>query len=121
MDKQKNTLPVLDVSCALAAMGGDKNVYRQTVSKYLEIIPRLLQAMDTAFFEDDRMTVRNHAHMIKSSSRTIGGMLLGEIAEFLECQCETARGEVIEDSLRELHWLFTEVSRLFLSLGYGDL
>jgi len=112
-------LSVLDISTALAAMGGDREVFGQTVSMYLEIVPKLLGRMDDALLHGERSVIRNHAHTIKSSSRTIGGMLLGDTAERIEELSERASDLLLSNTVQQLHSLYGEMESMLVAAGYG--
>lgn len=118
-DLSVNQSPLLDVDAALAAMGGDSLVYRETVSMYLEVVPKLLCSVDDALLHGDVSVIRNYAHTIKSSSRTIGGLLLGDTAENLEDLGDTVHDNVLGEMVERLHCVYREMESLLIATGFG--
>ncbi len=75
---------ILDIDSALAMMGGDKEIYTEVLSSFIEDVPRLFLEMRNAYDKEDKSTISRNAHSLKSTSRTIGGMRMGAVAEKLE-------------------------------------
>lgn len=93
-----NNEKILDLRKALMDMNGDREIYDEVVSVFIEDTPNLLQSMENAWQEKDIVTLNRNAHSLKSSSRTIGGIKLGSIAAQLEAE---STGE-INSNIKEL-------------------
>jgi HPt (histidine-containing phosphotransfer) domain-containing protein len=75
---------VLDYQYALAELEGDEEIYQEVLEIYLEDTPDIIGRIQQAYSAGDSDSVSLEAHSLKSSSRTIGGIQLSDLAAKLE-------------------------------------
>ena len=75
---------VLDYQNALAELEGDEEIYQEVLEIYLEDTPDIIKRIQQAYSTGDNDSLSLEAHSLKSSSRTIGGIRLSDIAAKLE-------------------------------------
>ncbi len=102
---------ILDFATALETMGGDEEIYREVLATYLESTPSLFSDISAALNTGDMKTVRRHAHSLKSSSRSIGGMRIGARGEDLEKTAGSISSREIEITLNTIRNDFEELRR----------
>ncbi len=85
-----------DIEFALSNLDHDTDIYAAVVDQYFISTPPMCNEMRTAAKSGDWETFRRHAHSIKSSSRTIGGMALGDLAEQIELDESTDLHHALE-------------------------
>ncbi len=100
-------VPIFDQTTLVKITGNKPEFHRQLLEKYLANIEgratELIQAIDSK----DGITVNQIAHSLKSASRSIGAMCLGEVCERLELACKVDQAAdcsgirgILEDALR---------------------
>jgi HPt (histidine-containing phosphotransfer) domain-containing protein len=77
-------LPVLDDSVLAQMLGPDVEVQAEVVADYLEEAPAILSELAAACRAVELKRAQQLAHRLKSASRWVGGMALGELCETLE-------------------------------------
>ena len=65
-------------------MGGDREIYKEVLAVFLQDTPQLLDDLTFAYKEKNLVLLKRLSHSVKSSSRTIGGLNMGEVASRLE-------------------------------------
>jgi signal transduction histidine kinase/CheY-like chemotaxis protein len=80
-DLDPATLPVLDVQAALAQLGPDLPFYAKLARSFIESATGLCRRM---LASGDMAVIRDAAHQLKSSARTVGAMRLGSVAARIE-------------------------------------
>ena len=103
------TRQVVDVTVLQGLVGDDPQVVRRFLSDYRAAAERLAQEMRTARGTGDVRQIGAIAHKLKSSSRSIGALALGDLCAELENACrggtheEVSRGIVqFEAAVREV-------------------
>lgn len=87
----------LDLAAALELMGNDRELYESVLETYLESFSDIVTELVFAAEHGDMESVTRCAHSIKSTSRTVGGMRLGDVAAQLEaCGKSASRNSVTE-------------------------
>ena len=69
---------------------GRPSVLQRVVDAYLQETPRLLEGIQQALQDQDRGSLRDHAHSLKSSSANLGASEFAQQCLQLESQAETA-------------------------------
>jgi len=77
-------LEFLDVDAALAAVGGLRDIYEQSVKVTVRLLPETVRKMDAYIEEGDIKKFGIEAHGMKSVLRNIGAATLGSMAAWLE-------------------------------------
>ncbi|NMG56236.1 PAS domain S-box protein [Aromatoleum aromaticum] len=78
------TLPILDVSVLNGLIGDDPQVIREFLGDYLASTRSLAAETRTAFSDGDRGAVAASSHKLKSSSRAVGALALGDLCNRIE-------------------------------------
>ena len=99
----------LDVSQGIKHCG-DKATYIETIKTYKETAAETLAEMEKYWEERDIKDLTTKVHGIKSTSRVIGAMELGDLAEKLEKAGRFDDMETLEDGIGELFLLYRDLS-----------
>ena len=97
---------ILDHESALENLADDREIYKEVLNAYMEDTPGIIEELNTAFDNSNIALVSRQAHSLKSSSRTIGGMRLGNVAAELEANSK-------EDSLDGIKELIEKIKEEF--------
>jgi len=82
-------LEFLDVDAALAAVGGLRDIYEQSVRVTVRLLPETIGKMDVYLADEDIKKFGIEAHGMKSVLRNIGAATLGSMAAWLENAAKT--------------------------------
>jgi len=104
-------LEFLDVDAALAAVGGLRDIYEQSVKVTLRLLPETVRKMDSYLENSEIKKFGIEAHGMKSVLRNIGAATLGSMAAWLE---NAAKSDEI-DYCRENYPPFKELLLRFES------
>jgi HPt (histidine-containing phosphotransfer) domain-containing protein len=77
---------VLDLDVLRALVGDDEETVRELLSDFLDAASHEVQELQIALQAGDRRHVAAIAHKLKSASRSIGALALGELCADLERQ-----------------------------------
>ncbi len=69
---------------ALESVDGDKELFRTVAEAFLDECPVLIQQLRRAVAVGDAQTVERHAHTIRGSANTVGGLTAASLAEKIE-------------------------------------
>jgi signal transduction histidine kinase/CheY-like chemotaxis protein/HPt (histidine-containing phosphotransfer) domain-containing protein len=83
--------PAIDASALDELTGGDAELGRDIVTRYLESLVEELDALEHARREGDVIAMRRHAHRIAGASRTVGAHAVAAEATRLEHAVEAER------------------------------
>lgn len=75
---------MLDVSQALANMGGDEELYREIAALFIHDLPAQMELLRRAFELEDAKQLGVTAHSLKGSSSNIGAAAVQRLAARLE-------------------------------------
>lgn len=89
------TAPAIDVSVLQELVGDDPPVLRELLAQYQDSARRLAEELRIAAAAGDVRQIDAIAHQLKSSSRTVGATLLGELCAELENACRIGAWEGI--------------------------
>ncbi len=79
-----NGLPVFDRRTALMYSGDDEDLLREVAKNFLEQRSVVTNNLTSAFAEEDWKNYTTFAHGLKSSSLTLGGKKLSDLAKSME-------------------------------------
>ncbi|MCA9069008.1 MAG: response regulator, partial [Planctomycetaceae bacterium] len=74
----------LDWRQALEFVDGDKELFRTVAEAFLDECPVLVQQLRRAIVSGDLATAQKHAHTLKGSANTVGGLTVATLAEKIE-------------------------------------
>lgn len=77
-------IPGLDTRVAIARLGGNIPLYRQTLRLLHRNLPKYREELANAFTDDDGSRLRRAAHTLKGLAATIGATSMANTAEILE-------------------------------------
>jgi len=120
--KNSKKLP-LDLAAALELMGNDRELYESVLETYLESFSDMEAELVSAAKNGDMESVIRCAHSIKSTSRTVGGMRLGDVAAQLEACGKSASlnsvTEYIEIVKKEFEFLLDHLAAEGFNVASG--
>ncbi|MCP4592822.1 MAG: response regulator [bacterium] len=92
----------LDVSGALERLGGDRELFTETVEVFLENLPEAIRELRSAVAQSDGQRLRMAAHSLKGAASNIGAVATCETAYRLERQGECEALATAETDLATL-------------------
>ena len=102
-------VPAVDIEAARRVFGDDNDLLNEAVGLFLaEDYPEQLRLLKDGIDSQDASAVRAAAHSIKGASRSLGGMVLGDICQRLE---ELGREEKLGDTRALLRLIEIETER----------
>jgi CheY-like chemotaxis protein len=93
---------MLQVEKALADMGGDMSLYKEIAGIYILQTPGLIDSFYKYLKDNDTKAAVRQVHSIKSSSRAIGAIKLGDIAAEMEALAAEEKIPAIEKAYAQL-------------------
>ncbi len=109
---------ILDIETALSDMSGDQEIYEEVAELFVNDTPRILSEMKSVYKKNDITTINRHAHSIKSSSRTVGGMRLSTVAARLEEETNNSNLSNIENLIEEMIDEFEKLKNALIEKGF---
>jgi HPt (histidine-containing phosphotransfer) domain-containing protein len=103
-----NMQPV-DLHVLKALVGDDASTVEDFLETYLERIKIQRQELLISLINKDIINIANIAHMLKSSSRSVGALALAEQSGVLQKLCQTKDLAAIEESLNKTNGTLLEV------------
>ncbi len=101
--------PVVDISVLKALVGGDPTIVRGLLVDYVASARRLTIELRAAADAKDLTKVSRIAHRLKSSSRTVGALLLGDLCETLESVSKAGESMAIAQHTSAFESLLVDV------------
>ncbi|MDO8862007.1 CHASE domain-containing protein [Haliea sp. E1-2-M8] len=98
---------LLDISLLMQLVGDDPVTVHEFLAEYLKTADTLVQEMESAFTAGDVRHVSAIAHKLKSSSRSVGALILGDLCAGIENAGKEGDRTFIAEQLHELRsiWL----------------
>jgi HPt (histidine-containing phosphotransfer) domain-containing protein len=112
-------IPVADFVGALRKMGDDREIFTEVIKTYFTSTPQLIDDVENALESGDRETLRRCAHSLKSSSRAVGALQLGDLGQHLEksaFELSEREGASVLEKFREG---YTQFCREAANEGFG--
>ena len=100
---------VLDISILKALVGGDPKILRGLLADYLTSARRLVMELRVAANVNNLAKVGSIAHRLKSSSRAVGALLLGDLCETLESSSKSGESTAIAQHTATIESLLADV------------
>lgn len=82
--RNRNTLPLVDVSVLEGLVGTDQAVVNSLLSQFLVACGRLVGELRDAYVVGDLVRISTTAHRLKSACRSVGAVFLGDLYAQLE-------------------------------------
>jgi HPt (histidine-containing phosphotransfer) domain-containing protein len=93
----------------LETVDGDKDLFRTVAEAFLDECPVLIQQLRRAIVTEDAETVHKHAHTLKGSAKTVGGLAAATLAEKIEF---SARQRDLSSAFADWQTLKNEIESL---------
>ncbi len=87
LESDEPDCPVFDEGSLLSRLGGNEELVRKILLKFVDDMPRRVELLKDAIAGGNLEEARLQAHTIKGSSRNVGAEMLGQAAEKLEKAC----------------------------------
>ncbi|MGA2157634.1 MAG: PAS domain S-box protein [Dehalococcoidia bacterium] len=105
----------VDLEIALQTVGGDKGLLREALSIFIEQdYPEQLKRLKEGVESLDALKIKAAAHSIKGNARTFGGMVLGDISQYIEEKGRTGDLEGTPGLIDNLEAEFKQFTEFFL-------
>ena len=112
------TTPVLEVGVLASLVGDDPAVIRDVLDDYRASLAGLLTELLDATNAADTRRLGSVAHRLKSSSRAVGALRLGDACSALENLCRSEGGTAgLDDAVGDLRAAAVEVERALAARG----
>ncbi len=102
---------ILDIKGAVENLADDMEIYKEVLNAYLEDTPGMIEDMNRAVESKDTEVLYRHAHSLKSSSRSIGGMRLGNVSAELEANSRAGDLGCAKDMLAKVKEEFSALKQ----------
>ncbi len=93
--RKDDTSAAVDVGVLESLVGSDAAVVREFLGDYVASARRLAEELRAARGDDDLRRMGAIAHKLKSSSRSVGAMVLGDVCSAIENDCRTGSRESV--------------------------
>jgi PAS domain S-box-containing protein len=93
--------PVVDVAVLKGVVGDDPQTVRELLAEYRSSARRLAIELRAAQADDDMQRIGAIAHQLKSSSRAVGALALGDLCTELENACRTGSLEGVSRGIAQ--------------------
>jgi len=100
--KHSSGLPVFDVAVLQNVVGVEAGIVREFLVGYLDSARRQANALRLAHAAGDAHVISATAHKLKSSSRTVGALALGELCQLLEQAAQGQQAASISQAMGRL-------------------
>lgn len=100
--------PVLDIEVLKGFVGNDAASLREVLVDYEQSAHRSIAGLREAMASGDLENIGRIAHRLKSSSRTIGALRLGDLCAELENACMLADRQVVEKTALQMESVLVE-------------
>ena len=108
---------VLDLEGALEDLAEDREIYKEVLIAYMEDTPGIIEELNTALEDKNVEILSRHAHSLKSSSRTIGGMRLGNVAAELEANAKVRSLDSAKELIEKVKEEFRALKQELVKVG----
>ncbi len=114
--EQRGAAPVLDVSVLQSMVGSNAAIVREFLVDYLDSARRHAEDLRAANAKGDAPQVGAIAHKLKSSSRTVGALTLGDLCARLEDACQAENESAIAQVMAQFEAAMAAVEAKITSL-----
>lgn len=107
---------IVDVTVLTGLVGNDPATVQEFLTAYLASARRLADELRTAGAEDDAKQVGAVAHKLKSSSRSVGALGLGDLCADLENACAAGSKAAVDAGMAQFETAWAEVEAEIIHL-----
>ena len=84
-EKKTDASPAVDIDAAMKVFGGDGELHREAAGIFLEQdYPEQIEIIKNGIKRQDAPSIKAAAHSVKGAARSLGGLILGDVALRLE-------------------------------------
>jgi PAS domain S-box-containing protein len=113
-----------DLDILKSMIGDAEDIIAETLESYLDSASQILLGFDMSERQGDRKSMGELAHRLKSSSRMIGALSLGDVAAGLENACRAEDDPAIalglEQARESINELFAELESVLADINAGN-
>ncbi|WP_051559880.1 hybrid sensor histidine kinase/response regulator [Marinobacterium jannaschii] len=120
IDKQSAAEAVFDVEVLKSLVGDEPAVVFDLLTDYLDSVHLQLDELRSACAQEDVQTARGIAHKLKSTSRTMGALMVGERCAELEDTCENGQIACIAKTMQMLESSFSAAEAQIVKLLHSS-
>jgi len=113
---QSTEYPILDVSSAIARLGGDREVFEDALNEFISSLPQKSRALRDNFEVCDWHNLSILTHNLKGLSASLGAMQLSRKAEKLDRQLSEGQFENTEQLLQEIDFSIRALQTMAIEL-----
>ncbi|MCR5045024.1 MAG: Hpt domain-containing protein [Treponema sp.] len=114
-------MPTIDTAHGMEYSMNDKDMYKDMVSMFIEQREQNLSDIQGAFDKKDWDNYRIKVHGLKSNSRLVGGMELGDLAEKCEHAARDKDEALIVSETPKLFELYEQTIQALGAIDYNSL
>lgn len=114
-------MPTIDTAHGMEYSMNDKDMYKDMVSMFIEQREQNLSDIQGAFDKKDWDNYRIKVHGLKSNSRLVGGMELGDLAEKCEHAARDKDETLIVSETPKLFELYEQTIQALGAIDYNSL
>ncbi|WP_298715766.1 ATP-binding protein [uncultured Oceanisphaera sp.] len=93
----------VDISRLKALIGDDESIFQELLTDYLQSLKENQVSMADAWKQRDMKRLGDIAHTLKSSSRSVGAITLGDCCDQIEVACHGARPAMTPEMLQAFY------------------
>ena len=99
----------LDVNVLKALVGDDDDVIEDFLTEYLSSANDIMAELDAEYTKGDLAKIGSLVHRLKSTSRSVGAMPLGDLSADIENACKANDKERVKGAQKQLSEMFNSV------------
>ena len=113
-------MALIDRVTGIMYCGDDEEIFMDILGMYVQLVSESRQVLAEALFENRMEDYIRRVHAVKSNSRSVGALAVGDLAEKIERAArESRKADVMEDHqelIRMLPYLVTIIVLIVVSL-----
>ncbi|MCR4791743.1 MAG: Hpt domain-containing protein [Lachnospiraceae bacterium] len=102
-------MALIDKETGIMYCGDDEDIYSEILGVYVDLVVESREVLIEALAEDNMPEYIRRVHAVKSNSRNVGALVVGDLAELLEHAAKEDRKDYVIENHPELMKLLTEV------------
>ena len=109
-------MSLIDVETGIMYCGDDEDIYKDILGMYIDLAVESREVLINALAESRMPDYIMRAHAVKSNSRNVGAVTVGDMAEKLELAAKEGNMEQVLEYHAELLKLLEEVEKEALEI-----
>ena len=104
-------MALIDVETGIMYCGDDEDIYRDILEMYIELVAESREVLSNALAEDRMSDYVLRVHAVKSNSRNVGAMTVGDLAEKAEKAARAGDRELVLEYHSDLLEMLEEAEK----------